>query len=491
MKIASDKKLVNRLFWVFLLAHVIGWTLVPAFIRHNLPLDALEGTTWGRQLEWGYDKNPFLNAWLTALATYLGGERMVYFFSQLSVAACFWSVFQLGKKILSPVYAVLAVLVLEGLQYTNVHAIDFNDNVLELGLWALTVYFFYQAITTRKLVTWLLTGFFAALGVMAKYYTLALIASLAIVFLIDKDARAQLKTRTPYMGLLLFLIIITPHTIWLFFHQFVTINYVFLRTSAEPSWLNHINFPLQFTVEQFQVLIPTLILFGLLFISKKPLLSERKIIPTPIQQKIIFLAAWMPLILTLLLSLITGAKLRAGWGMPLLSFIPLYLFTHLQPRISRIKLMTFTGGILMLLALLLTLYTNSIINSTTESSANYPGKEISRAITTQWQKQFHTPLKYVAGPRRIGGNISFYSKERPAVYMEWNPLHAPWIDENDLKKQGAVFVWDINNHGSLPDDVKKRFPNLLPATVMEFSYDRNVNHLAPIKIGVAFLPPTQ
>ncbi len=37
-----------------------------------LPKDTIEGAAWGYSLEWGYDKNPFLNAWLTRLVTLWG-----------------------------------------------------------------------------------------------------------------------------------------------------------------------------------------------------------------------------------------------------------------------------------------------------------------------------------------------------------------------------------------------------------------------------------
>ena len=89
-------------FAIFLVLHLLSWTLVPFCIRTNLPLDAIEGTLWGHQLEWGYDKNPYLNAWLTALAVYLGGASgwMIYFFSQVSVVLCFWSIWRLGNQFL-------------------------------------------------------------------------------------------------------------------------------------------------------------------------------------------------------------------------------------------------------------------------------------------------------------------------------------------------------------------------------------------------------
>src|SRR5690242_16257216 len=83
---------LENIFAVFLFLHVFAWTILPFLIRHTLPLDSMEGYVWGQQLEWGYDKNPFVNGWLTALAVELGGYSgwMIYLFSQLSVALCFW-----------------------------------------------------------------------------------------------------------------------------------------------------------------------------------------------------------------------------------------------------------------------------------------------------------------------------------------------------------------------------------------------------------------
>src|SRR5436190_14399076 len=106
----SIKLRPERWFYAFLFLHLILWTLAPVWVRFTLPMDAMEGTTWGHQLEWGYDKNPFLNGWLTQFAVYLGGHSgwMIYLFSQLSIAACFWAVFRLGCQFLPPIYALIS-----------------------------------------------------------------------------------------------------------------------------------------------------------------------------------------------------------------------------------------------------------------------------------------------------------------------------------------------------------------------------------------------
>ncbi|SRR5579883_1350078 len=480
----------ERWLCLFIAVHVIAWTLVPAIVRYNLPLDSIEGAVWGHQLEWGYDKNPFMNGWLTALAVYLSPQSgwAIYLFSQLSVAACFWAVWQLAKNMLSPVYALLAVMLLEGMQYYNFHAIDFNDNTLELSLWALTIYFFYQALCKPSHWSWLLTGCFAGLGVMAKYYTFALLAAMALFFFLHTPYRKQLKTFPPYLGLLIFLAIILPHVIWLFFHDFVTVHYMMQRTASEPSWKNHIAFPLQFSIEQFQVAIP--MLFLSLFLL--PFTPRKHGAPSPkasFDQAFLLYMGLGPFLLTVLLSLLLGIKLRAGWGMPLLSLWGVLLLLWMRPSLTVAKVYRFITIVFLLMGALLIGYSYSFIRSSDPSSANFPGRVIAQAITQSWHTTYHVPLAYVAGPRWVGGNIAFYSKDHPAVFSEWNLAHAPWINLTEMKQKGAVFVWNISNHETLPDNIKNQFPTLTSFTTMEFDWYRNTKHLPPIQIGIAFLPP--
>lgn len=492
----KQKEQVNNfsaIYWlsIFICAHLICWTLLPALIRYNLPLDAIEGTIWGHQLEWGYDKNPFLNGWLTALAVYFSDQSgwMVYLFSQLSVVSCFWVVWQLGKNMLSPLLALIAVMLLEGIQYFNFHAIDFNDNTLELGLWALTIYFFYKALRSPNYIVWILTGIFAAFGMMAKYYTAALLTAMAFFLLFYPPNRKQLKTFPPYAGLAALLIIMLPHIIWLFFHDFITVKYVFERANSQPHWTNHFFYPAQFTWQQLQAFIPALILFSFLFVGKRPFLADRKIMLSSFDKTFLFYMGLGPFILTILLAFTFGIKLRAGWGMPLLSFWSLLLLVYIQPNITRAKIYGFLSMIFILLTSFLVGYYFSLTNSSDPSSANFPGREIAQTITKTWRDTYHTKLFYVAGSRWVGGNIGFYSADHPAVFVEWDERRAPWIDIKEMQQKGAVFIWSITDNERMTKEVEAQFPNLLPTTVLEFSWKRNKKKLAPIKIGIAILPP--
>lgn len=482
---------VDRWLYLFIALHLFAWTLAPALVRYNLPLDSIEGTIWGHQLEWGYDKNPFMNGWLTALAIYLDGQSgwMIYLFSQLSVVVGLWAVWQLAKNILPPVYALLSVLVLESVHYYNFHAIDFNDNTLELSLWGLTIYFFYKALRSPTHWAWILTGLFAGFGMMAKYYTAALLAGMALFLFLDKDNRKQLTTFLPYSGLITFLAVMMPHIVWLFFHDFITVTYVFERGSSTPSWTNHFFFPAQFAWEQGKAFLPACILISLLLIGKKPFLSPQRFALTRFNKHFLFYVGMGPFLLTVILSFCMGTNLRAGWGMPLLSLWGIILVALVQPRLSKEKIFSFIVGIFILLGVLITGYVVSLSFPNRTSSANFPGREIAQAITQEWRDTYHTKLDYVAGSRWIGGNIGFYSSDHPAVFIEWDVKRAPWIDVSDLQKKGGVFVWHINGKETMPDEVQKRYPQLLNTRVLEFAWQRNTKNFSPVKVGIAVLPP--
>lgn len=406
---------------------------------------------------------------------------------------------------------------LEGVQYYNLHALDFNDNTLELGLWGVTAACFFKAtafkattpVTTDResffsaglrkasfpvrrslaVAYWVLVGFFAALALMTKYYTLVLLASMFIFLIATPDGRVQLKTWPPYLALVVFAAIIVPHIFWLFSHDFTTVRYVFMRASSKPDWTNHFFFPAQFAWQQAQAFLPALALFLFLLIGKRPVFSSERIKLSSTNKAFLFYVGLGPFLLTVILSLLTGIKLRAGWGMPLLSLWGMILIATTQPVITKAKLTRFIALVFLLIALLATGYTKSLVDSDTPSSANFPGQEIAAVITKRWHGTYHTKLDYVAGSRWAGGNIGFYSSNHPAVFIEWDEKVAPWINVDDMQKKGAVFIWCISDDEKMPDAVRKRFPRLQPTEVLEFEWLRNTHHLPPIKIGVAFLPP--
>lgn len=482
----------NAWFYVFIFTHLFVWTLLPTLLRYTLPLDAVEGTTWGQHFCLGYDKNPFLNAWLTELAVQLGGKSawMVYGLGQLCVVTTFWAVWKLGKQLLHPAYALIAVMLLEGITSYNIDSIDFNDNVLQLALWALIILSFYLAVHYKRTVYWILVGLFSGLALMAKYFVAILFIFILLFPIISPQARKSLSCRKLLLAFLVFLLVILPHTIWLTFHHFITAKYALFRTYTSITWINHFKFVWLFGTSYLFAFILPFLLFATLWLgkkSKKEIIAEKKALSASDRQFLLWFGIG-PFCLVLLLSLTTGMALHSGWGQPLTSLWGLILVAYIQPSLTKKNFYRFLAIFLGLFAIGIAGYTFVTLYHETDS-ANYPGPVIAKRITQIWHEQYHSPLHYIIGPRFTAGVASFYSLDRPSVYIDADAQASPWINERNLKEKGAMIIWDADNGSPLPPEWKQRFLPLLNAHVETFPWMRGKKLAPPVKVGIALLPP--
>ncbi len=480
----------NRWFWGFAGIHVIIWTILPIMFRFTLPLDAIEGTTWGRQLAFGYDKNPFLNAWLTELAVWIGGQSgwAIYLLSQLCIVAAFWAIWRLARKFVSPVHAFLAVVILEFITNYNIDAMDFDDNVLQVCFWALIIFFFYKAVTHQKTRDWIFVGLFAALAMLSKYFVVVLFLPMAIFLITNGQARKSFASTGFYIAIIIFCLLIEPHVIWLLHHDFMPVKYMFSRTGTSTAWINHLWNPWHFAYSYLLAFIIPSILFLIVYPGKKmsPQISTTYKI-TSFQWQFLWWMGAAPFVLVLLLSLITGMSLHLGWGQPLMSFWGLILVAATQPMITRRRLYRFFMIAGMLFIIFAIGYSTEMIEAGSSSSANYPGPVLAKAVTKAWHNKYHTKLNYIIGPRFEAGVISIYSSDRPAVFIEHRPKVSFWIDESTLRRDGAIVIWDTDQGGLAGNQilpVKGMVDKKVITAPWMRTHDKKL-----VRLGVAFVPP--
>lgn len=490
----NKQLLINRWFWGFACLHVLIWTVVPAFTHLNLPLDALEGATWGHQFELGYDKNPFLNAWLTGFLVWVGGSTdwLIYLAGALCTGICFWAVYKLGRKFLSPEHALIGVMLLEGMQYFNLSAMDLNDNVLEIALWPLLALSFYNATQCQRWRDWLLVALFAGLATMAKYYVAVILLPMFLFLVINPIARQSFKQPAFYGALFAYLLFVSPHFIWLYHHQGITLQYAFAKVASEPGINKHFHYASYFTLNLIGACLIPLLLFGIFYLGKSAKGNKvRRYQITAFAWQFMLLVGFGPFIVTILLSIIIGWALHTGWGAPLPILWGLGLIAYAQPTITRGRFYGFIGALTILTTLAVIIYSYSKIYAGDSSSANYPGRDMAKNLTALWHERYHTKLDYVAGPRWEAGNVAYYSMDKPAVYIEWNSMLSPWVDESRLRQHGAIFIWSTQyamDFGRL----KQRFPQLEEAKQLFFPWQRNhYKNAQPLAVWVAFLPPRE
>ena len=410
----NNNRNINNIFYIFVTAHLIFWTLIPSLTNQNLPLDTIEALAWGSNLDWGFNKHPPMSAFFPEVFFQIFGAQdwAYYLLSQIFVIISFYYVFKFSKEFLkNDLLSLISVLLIEAVYFYNFTTPEFNVNVCQLPFWSLTVYFSWKIYTSKKIKfsDCFLVGLFAAFGFLSKYLFVYLLASIDLLFIylifIKKDRKFDFKY---LITLEVFLIILVPHLIWLNHNEFITITYGLARTGLEQSGLiDHIKFPLIFLIKQIGLLIPFLILVWLL-VKKIKFRFDFK------DKKLLFLLAIniLPIILMFLTSVVTGSKIRTMWMTPFYLFFGTLFVYLFQTQINIKKLKPFVIGFIFLFFLSPILYAYVSI-SKDDKRTDYPGKEI--AIKTQyaWDQQFKSKIDVVYGNEWNAGNLSYHLKSRP------------------------------------------------------------------------------
>jgi len=407
-------KNINNIFYIFITAHLIFWTLVPSVTNHNLPLDTIEALAWGSNLDWGFNKHPPMSAFFPEVFYQIFGSQdwAYYLLSQIFVIISFYYVFKLSKEILkNDLLSLISVLLIESIYFYNFTSPEFNVNVCQLPFWSLTVYFSWKIYNSKevKFFDCFLVGLFAAAGFLSKYLFIYLLASIDLLFIylifIKKDRKFDFKH---LITLEVFLIILVPHFIWLNNNEFITITYGLARTGLEQSSLiDHLKFPLIFLIKQIGLLIPFLFLV-LLLVKKIKFRFNLK------DKKLLFLIAinLLPIFLMFLTSLITGSKIRTMWMTPFYLFFGTLFVYLLKSQINIKKLKSFMYGFLFLFFLSPMLY-SYVSLSKDNKRTDYLGKEIALKTQYSWDQQFNTKINVVYGNEWYAGNLSYHLKSRP------------------------------------------------------------------------------
>ena len=412
------KKNINNIFNLFLVSHLLIWTLVPYLSNKNLPLDTIEALAWGSNLDWGFKKHPPLSAFFPEVFYQVFGSQdwAYYLLSQLFVIFSFIIVFKLAKEFLKDKnYALISVFLLEGIYFYNFTTPEFNVNVCQIPFWSLTIYYAWQSFKNNRNHSWVLLGLFAALGVLSKYLFIYLLIGVSLFFIYNsiKDKKFNFKYLIP---IIVFIVILSPHIVWLTENNYNTIIYGLKRTSLESStYLDHLIYPLKFILKQIIILLPFFLLLSLM-IKKFKFKFNRK------DEKSLFLmfTILVPISLIVTTSLIFAANIRTMWMTPFYLFLGLFFIYYFKSNITLNYLKKFMICFLFIFILSPAVYLY-ISLSKDNKRTDYPGKEIARLVQNRWNKNFTNNIAIVVGNEWLAGNLSYHLQSRPKWFDNLSP----------------------------------------------------------------------
>jgi hypothetical protein len=144
----------------------------------------------------------------------------------------------------------------------------FQTVIFDQVTWMLSLYWFLSILVDRRPHTWIWLGLTLGVGLEVKYLILPLIAGIALATLLTPSLRHQLRTRYPWIGAALMLLIWLPNLVWQVANDYPTLTYILNHQGGIQSGGGVVTFLVYFLVLLF--LLTPLWIAGLISLFRRP-----------------------------------------------------------------------------------------------------------------------------------------------------------------------------------------------------------------------------
>jgi hypothetical protein len=497
-------------FWSVVGFFAAVWVILPTLLHTGYRInDVIELQCISREWVLSTRKHPMLPAWILEVVNILTNRHFAapFIASQFCVVITLWSVWQLGRTVLSEKLALIGSLAMLPYYYFTYHSLVYNQNIVLMAFWSLSVYFVFQAYQTNRFLYWILSGLSIGIAFHAKYPAAFLVLSLLIFMLTRSDGRKLWYGIRPYLTTIIAFLIFLPHLVWLYQNDFATFDYA-LNRHAYSSRIYHLLLPLTFIMFQLEFWFTTVIVlypvigfiwkWKIKFLENSPENENKKLC-----EKYLFYCFIIPFLFCIIIMFTKNYWFPASYSAPFWTFSGIWLLLRFQTKESpntffnTIKLIIILEAVMSLL-LIVSVF-SPYINGKPKKQL-FPAQKLGIRCDTIWYSKFNTPCPFVSGDWAICGYAGWAMRDRPRVLFYWNIhgidyLHAKptgtWATDSDVNQTGGIILWQLSDKPDhyIPEWLHQRFPNaeIIPDTII-LPYSTGAK-VPPLKVGVALIPP--
>jgi len=414
------------------------WTLYGTIAKgsQGLHADMTEIVAWSRDLAWGY-KHPPLAAAIVRVwfGVFPLAEWSYYLLAMLMPTLALWIVWRLSADYLPLEKRVAGLALLMFVPFFNFHALKFNVNTVLLPTWAATTFWFLRSYRTRSLGWAALAGFGAALCMLGKYWSIALLAGLVIAALIDRRRAAYFRSAAPWITVIVGLIALAPHLLWLSQHYAEPFAYAMYVHGAKPYSAAAVSALGYLAGSLGYVAIPVIAVLIAAWPSRATIADM--LWPADDDRRLAAAAFWGPLLLPALGALVSGTEITSLWSMSAWTLLPVLLLS--PPAVTLRAIDTrriLAAAVAIPLAMLVAAPAIAII---AQRSGPLPASAqaalLAGEVERLWYQTTPLPLRYVGGAGDLADGVATYAADRPHVLTGMPPP-----DAAALKRSGEVIV---------------------------------------------------
>jgi hypothetical protein len=474
------------------------WFLLPAIFYTAPPGDLPAVLAVGHEFQLGTYLGPPLAFWLAEVASSMAGGRMVgvYLLSQICVAVTYWAVFTLGRAIVGPTHAALAVLLMVGVAAFTIPTPDFGPVILTMPLWSIILLHYWRAVGENRRGYWLVLAIEVGLLLLTTYVGLILIGLLVLFTVVHPRARRALRTTDPWIAVVVAVIVTLPHLVWLADSSTGIMPVLARLRSADAVSANAVGWLRQIAIivtAHAGLVILVVLTAGWPWPRSEPAPVIVRPPVDPFARQYVYFFAILPAFAGTLAAVLIGITGPVGGVAPLvvLSGLAVVMAAGDAIHFGRQHIVIATWFGLLLIPPVMTvvaLYAAPWFNI--DLKVTEPAGAMGRFFAESFERRVGAPLRIVAGDPRTAALVALSAPSRPSLYLNQSPQHSPWVTPEMLRTRGAVVVWPTTDpSGTPPDFIKASFPDLVPE-VPPRSFTRAVQGRLPLtRIGWGVIRP--
>jgi hypothetical protein len=491
----SDPKRRGRTVVVVLASYWAVWTVyaVVAKASQDFHFDMGEMVAWSREVTFGTPKHPPLPAWLVGAWFWIFPiATWAYDLFAVGIATVsLWVAFVVSTRYLDGLKSAVGLALLTFVPFFNFHALKFNANSAMMPWWALTIWFFLRSFESRGLGFAALAGVAAAGAMLTKYWSVVLLAALAIGAASDPRRKLYFTSAAPLVTVGAGVVVLSPHLVWLYLHDFGTFGYALESHpgtvfEAFVSGVGYMAGALGYAV------VPIL----LTGIAAKPAPADiaDMLWPGDPRRRLPAIVFILPLALPALMAVVTSEKVVSLWAIAGMTLLPVVLLSSpgiVIPRMAAIRILAIAVSfpvLAVLAAPVVAVVTH--LNGTPNYGTQY--SLVAEAARKVWRDATDRPLRLVGSYDNVLNGTAFYFPDRPSTFEIVNPNLTPWTDEARIAREGILLYCPVVENRCM-DALNGRVAAAHRATRVDVDISRTFLGIpGPVtRYAVVAIPPQQ
>jgi len=226
-RLKSELQIQQPLLIGLLILTVLRWVMAGT---NELSEDEAYYHMWSERLAPSYySKGPGIASTMKLSTAVFGhGEFGIRFFSPLLALGSSLMLFRLARGIFNRQVAAWAVLLLNITPIFNAGAMLMTIDPISIFFWIATMLMVWHALhrASKWTIYWPLAGLMVGLGFLAKYTNALLLLSIALLLVVHRRWRGQLRKPGPYLALGVFVLCTIPVLIWNQQHDWITVTHL-------------------------------------------------------------------------------------------------------------------------------------------------------------------------------------------------------------------------------------------------------------------------